>query len=73
MILLKLALWYDPQWRTHLHTKGNWHKRAYWLQRKVTLTTGSYTLGPLRLEINLAGVDKDKAADLERRLLRKGK
>jgi hypothetical protein len=56
MTVLKLSLWYDPAWRAAWRTKGNWHRRRYWLGRKVTWTTGQYTLGPLRLDVNLTGV-----------------
>jgi hypothetical protein len=56
MVVLKLSLWYDPAWRAALRAKTNWRRRKFWGQRKVTWTTGSYTFGPFRLDVNLTGV-----------------
>lgn len=58
MVVVKLALTYDPQWRQHVRTKGNWRNRRFWFQRRATWTTGQYMLGPFRLDVNLPDVPK---------------
>lgn len=71
MPLLKLALWWDPNWLPSL--RRSWRRRKFWFTRGArTMTVGQYTLGPLRVEINLAGVDPAqarKAAEVEARTL----
>ena len=53
MVLWKMALYYDPEWRKAFRTKGNWRKLRYWFRRVATDTTGQYTVGPYRLDIRV--------------------
>ena len=40
MIVAKIAVWYDPAWWGHRATKGNWKRKAYWVQATVQAKTG---------------------------------
>ncbi len=53
MCLAKISIWYDPAWWGHRRTKGNWKRRAYWGGRTGAWGAGSYTLGPLRLDLKV--------------------
>lgn len=47
MIVAKIAVWFDPSWRSAMGTKGNWHRIRYWYHRRKESTT----IGPWRIDI----------------------
>lgn len=70
MNIAKIAIWFDPKW--HSHFKQSWSNLHYWWTRTATFTTGSYTLGPLRVEVNLNNISKSTAEKLQKLLHWKG-
>lgn len=43
----KIAIWFDPNWKAAMWTKGNWHKLRYWIQR----APGRTTIGAWRFDV----------------------